>query len=335
MKIDFVIPWVDGTDLEWINEKNKYLPKNQKKLSTSEERYRSWDNLQYWFRGVEKFAPWVNHIYFVTWGHIPKWLNVDHEKLVIVNHRDYIPEKYLPTFSSHPIELNLHRIKGLEEHFVYFNDDTFLIDQVNPKDFFRKGLPCDYAMESPITPNRRDIFNNILMNNMILLNGHFNRRDVLKKWKRKFYSPADIKGLVANLCMFPLRREDFFGFAYSHLPANFLKSTFEKVWSDNYDILDSVCCNKFRCTDDINQYVVSNYQYVTGKFIPRKWKKVGEAIQLNDVQDNISYAYEVIREQKMKLICINDSDICYFDKTKDRINDAFKRILPEKSGFEK
>lgn len=74
---------------------------------------------------------------------------------------------------------------------------------------------------------------------------------------------------------------------------------------------------------------------MTGKFIPRKWGKVGEAIQLNDVQDNISHAYEVIREQKTKLICINDSDIYYFDKTKDRINDALKKILPEKSRFEK
>lgn len=40
MKIDFVIPWVDGTDLKWINDKNKYLPENQNQISASEERYR-------------------------------------------------------------------------------------------------------------------------------------------------------------------------------------------------------------------------------------------------------------------------------------------------------
>ena len=32
------------------------------------ERYRDWDLLRYWFRGVERFAPWVRRIHFVTWG---------------------------------------------------------------------------------------------------------------------------------------------------------------------------------------------------------------------------------------------------------------------------
>jgi hypothetical protein len=33
---------------------------------------------------------------------------------------------FLPTFSSPAIEANLHRIAGLSEHFLYFNDDVFL-----------------------------------------------------------------------------------------------------------------------------------------------------------------------------------------------------------------
>ena len=56
-------------------------------------RYRDWDNLQFWFRGVEKFAPWVNKIHFVTYGHLPKWLNVNNKKLNIVNHKDFMPER--------------------------------------------------------------------------------------------------------------------------------------------------------------------------------------------------------------------------------------------------
>lgn len=67
--------------------------------------------LKYWFRGVEKYAPWVHKIYFVTCGQKPDWLNENHDKLVLVNHEDYIPHEYLPTFSSHTIELNFHRIK--------------------------------------------------------------------------------------------------------------------------------------------------------------------------------------------------------------------------------
>lgn len=126
MKIDFVIPWVDGNDPKWKTEKDKYSPTKADE-SNSANRYRDWGLLPYWFRAVEKYTPWVNKIYFVTWGHIPGFLNTEHEKLKIVNHKDYIPVEYLPTFSSHVIEANLHRIPGISEHFVYFNDDTFIL----------------------------------------------------------------------------------------------------------------------------------------------------------------------------------------------------------------
>ena len=107
--IDFVIIWVDGNDKQWQAEKAKYDGKTVTNAN-SEVRFRDWDNLQYWFRGVEKFAPWVNKIHFVTWGHLPKWLDTTNPKLNIVNHKDYIPSKYLPTFNSHTIELNLSLI---------------------------------------------------------------------------------------------------------------------------------------------------------------------------------------------------------------------------------
>lgn len=142
--IDFVITWVNGNDPEWRKEKSLYSGdaiSNSFELDIREERYRDWDNLQYWFRGVEKFAPWVRKIHFVTWGHLPKWLNLDNPKLHIVNHKDYIPKTFLPTFNSHTIEWNFHRISGLSEHFVYFNDDMFLLQKVEPGEFFKGGKP--------------------------------------------------------------------------------------------------------------------------------------------------------------------------------------------------
>ena len=134
-KIDFVIPWVDGSNLEWCKQKNEYSPSQE--TDCGENRYRDMGLLRYWFRAVETYAPWVNKVHFITWGHLPQWLNTDCKKLNIVNHKDYIPEKYLPVFSSHPIELNIHRIKGLSEQFVYFNDDMFLNGRVE-ENFFEK-----------------------------------------------------------------------------------------------------------------------------------------------------------------------------------------------------
>ena len=89
-KIDFVIMWVDGADEKWLEEKKMY-DTNVDIEAGGDHRFRDWDNLQYWFRGVEKFAPWVNSVYFITCGHYPEWLNLDHPKLKFVKHSDYIP----------------------------------------------------------------------------------------------------------------------------------------------------------------------------------------------------------------------------------------------------
>ena len=102
MKIDFVIPWVDGNDPAWQEERRKYKPDTGADASAA--RYRDMGILKYWFRAVEAYAPWVNRIHFITWGHLPEWMNTDHPKLHIVNHKDYIPAEYLPTFNANPIE---------------------------------------------------------------------------------------------------------------------------------------------------------------------------------------------------------------------------------------
>src|SRR5690625_3903641 len=166
--IDFVICWVDGNDPKWRKEKNNYDPKSGN--DDREIRYRDWDNLQYWFRGIEKFTPWVNKIHFITWGHLPSWLDKDHPKLNIVNHKDYIPKKYLPTFSSHVIELNFHRIESLTDRFVYFNDDTFIIKEMKESDFFLQGLPRDIAVLMPLINNFRNSTGTIVSNNMEIIN---------------------------------------------------------------------------------------------------------------------------------------------------------------------
>lgn len=43
-----------------------------------------------------------------------------------MDHREIIDHDYLPTFNSHVIEANLHKIPNLSEHFIYFNDDVFV-----------------------------------------------------------------------------------------------------------------------------------------------------------------------------------------------------------------
>lgn len=147
--IDFVITWVDPEDPEWIAEKALYTDTNAN--NTDNVRYRNWDTLRYWFRGVEQYAPWVHKIFFVTYGHLPQWLNTRNPKLNIIKHSDYIPGAYLPTFNSHVIENHMHLIPGLSDRFVYFNDDMFIVRKTHPTDFFKQGKPCDSFVLNALT----------------------------------------------------------------------------------------------------------------------------------------------------------------------------------------
>ena len=143
LPIDIVVTWVDGSDPAWRAKKEKYTGVKVCEGNT-EVRYRDWDTLRYWFRGVEKYAPWVRYVWFVTDGQKPEWLNIDHPKLKWVKHSDFVPGEYLPTFNANTIEWNLHRIEGLAEQFVYFNDDVFMIRETKPEDFFVNSFPCDF-----------------------------------------------------------------------------------------------------------------------------------------------------------------------------------------------
>ena len=62
--IDFVIPWVNGNDPEWIKEKSNF--EKQSEGDRRDIRFRDWDNLRYWFRAVEAYAPWVNSCLLYT-----------------------------------------------------------------------------------------------------------------------------------------------------------------------------------------------------------------------------------------------------------------------------
>lgn len=104
------------------------------------ERFADNNELKYSLRSLEKFAPWVRNIFLVTNGQVPDWLNINHPKIKLVTHDQIFPNKsHLPTFSSPAIEVNLHRIEGLSQRFLYFNDDIFLAKSTLKEDFLTKN----------------------------------------------------------------------------------------------------------------------------------------------------------------------------------------------------
>jgi len=328
-KIDFVIPWVDGSDPQWLALKGQY--EQYSDADAGINRYRDWDNLQYWFRGVEKYAPWVNKIFFVTWGHVPHWLNTEHSKLKIVCHEDYIPKKYRPTFNSNTIELNLHRIEGLSSQFVLFNDDTFITKSVSMSDFFKLGLPCDCAVIMPNISTIRNSTAAIVANNMEIINTTFSKNSILKKNFSKWFSLKYKKHLFSTLCCLPYKK--FAGFFGPHLPVPYLKQTFEEVWTKEEDVLDESCRYSFRSKEGVNHWLFRYWQLVTGNFMPGN-TSLGSCYSITN---NNADAVSAIVNQKHKLICINDNEVEHildFEKEKEIIKEAFESVFPEKSSFE-
>lgn len=324
--IDFVITWVDGGDPAWQAEKRRYQP--QKNDDDSAVRYRDWDNLQYWFRAVEQYAPWVNRIHFITWGHLPGWLNTQHPKLHIVNHADYIPPQYLPVFSSHPIELNIHRIRELAEHFVYFNDDIFLNAPVTPRNFFKNGKPVDklifdvlYPSQAPISP--------ILYNNCRAASKYIRKPALIKNNLRKIFYPWYGVAGIKNYLTLPYPW--FTGFYNHHLPISFRKSDFEEVWAQEPELMDSTCRNRFRSGDDVSPWLIRYWYLAKGEVEPCSYRQ-GKIFELSD--DNRALLRE-LKRKKYRMICCNDAGRCSdFEKVKAELSGALHDELPDKSRFE-
>ena len=330
-KIDFVVTYLDSTDKKWQEERAKY---SGEKLDSrnSEARYRNMDNFQHWFRSVERYAPWVHKIHIVTWGHVPEWLDTTNPKINIVKHDEYIPEKYLPTFNSNVLDLNLDRIEGLSEKFVYFNDDMFVTNYVKPAEFFKNGIPRDVFALNCIYFGKKSagFFNG---NDVELINIHFDKKECMRKNFCKWFSPVNGWKSIVRTTALAFIWKWFPGFYYNHLPSNFLKSTFEEVWGLEEETLRATCMDKFRTKSNCNQWLMKFWQLASGNFIPRSMK-IGKCFHIKD--RTFPSALEAIRTGKYKLICLNDTIYTSdFEKQKAQAIEAFEQLLPEKSSFEK
>ena len=323
--IDFVIIWVNDSDPQWQAERQKYAVEDTGFMNKNDCRYRDWGTLRYWFRSVEWYAPWVRKVHFVTCGHYPEWLNLDHPKLNFVRHKDYIPSEYLPTFSANPIELNLHRIEGLAEQFVFFNDDMFVAAPVRPSDFFKKGLPKDIAIRT--IPLLGDI-GLIDLNDINIINRefYFYRQFMKNKWKWVNYRYG--LQVLRSLVLFPYR--DFTGMKNTHVANSYKKTIFKEVWSKYGNELDKTCRHRFRSPMDVNQWLFKYWQVVSGNFYPQSMKS-WKYLTIDDTKNLIS----VLKSRKTKLICLNDTEeITDYDNMRGKVIDIFETIFPKKSSFE-
>ena len=154
--VDIVYTWVDGADPAWRARMHAAMEsadlRTTEPSALAESRFTSRDELKFSLRSLEYYASWANHIYIVTDGQVPDWLNTDHPKVSVVDHREIFADPtVLPVFNSHAIESQLHHIDGLSDRYVYLNDDCFFLRPTDPELFFSgNGLAHHFPSVVPI-----------------------------------------------------------------------------------------------------------------------------------------------------------------------------------------
>lgn len=157
--VDLVVTFVDNHDPIWRASFEGYCLKyghRDRLIDVKEERYDNPGLFKYWFKCVNKFMPWARKIFLVVSNPEQVPNDIDMNKVHVVCHKDIIPEKFLPTFNSTTIEMFLHEIPGLAEHYIYFNDDMFPIGPLAKEDFFAEDGRIRINLRSCDIRNHRD-----------------------------------------------------------------------------------------------------------------------------------------------------------------------------------
>lgn len=147
--VDAVISWVDGNTDAYKAKIAPYLKKQVNAERSFNSRYAQVNEIEYTVKSILKHAPFVETIYIVTDNQIPFFLTQEstkhkYAKVKVIDHKEIFKglEQNLPTFNSRTIETCIYRIPGLSEHFIYLNDDFFIINPTSKSDFFTKeGYP--------------------------------------------------------------------------------------------------------------------------------------------------------------------------------------------------
>uniref|UniRef100_A0A1I8PQB2 LNR domain-containing protein n=1 Tax=Stomoxys calcitrans TaxID=35570 RepID=A0A1I8PQB2_STOCA len=153
--IDVVYTWVNGSDPAFVHSISQF------DSNYDSTRFDDKNELKYSLRSLEKYAPWIRHIYIITNGQIPKWLDLSNKRITIVPHEFLVTKlELLPVFSSAAIETFIHRIPNLSPRFLYLNDDIFLGSDLYPEDLYTNSegvrvyqawLAPDCALDCPWT----------------------------------------------------------------------------------------------------------------------------------------------------------------------------------------
>lgn len=267
--IDLVIPMVFPQDADWLSDYRRYHGDD----ACANVRFRSWETEELLVRCCMKYMPWLRtiHILLARESQVQPWMS-RYDKVHIAFHRDFIPEKYLPCFSSPCIEMFLGRIPGLSERFVYANDDMFPLSPLQPSDFFLDGRPCVHFKEK-LFPDVPNIFHRKCLNQQNMIGRPFGKHYV-RTWLTTGHSYAPI-----------------------------LRSACEAVWQRHGEEIERWMSPLVRNEHSFNQYIYLLYQHFAGLDIDHSPR-----MQYADEDTPTADLPALINDPMAGVVCLNDNE---------------------------
>ena len=294
IEVDIVITYVDGLDPVWQSDYEQYTNK-----PVVEKRFRDWGTLRYLFRGIAENMPFIRKVHLVVSheSQVPEWVN--RKEVNVVLHKDIIPAEYLPTFNCNPIEMHLHRIEGLDEEYLYFNDDVFPMKPCEATDFFKDGY-CFLGMSHHLIV--WDMFKRICRNS-----------DRLAR-----------KALGLKPTLIFLRPQ--------HTCTPMFRSECEELYAKVKEEIAKTSMARIRHAENLNQYLFLDYMYLKGRLVNKRLSKKHFSVGVVSAKK----LHQFITRPSHKLVCINDvqlSEERYNELRQAQLN-AFEERFPQKSRFE-
>ncbi|MEU1692443.1 stealth family protein [Streptomyces hirsutus] len=309
--VDVVYTWVDGEEPEMRAKRARYQERGIAEIldkETNASRYTSHDELKYSLRSLAMYADFVRHVYLVTDGQKPHWLDDRAPGITVVDHRDIFPQGVLPVFNSHAIETRLHHIPGLSEHYLYFNDDVFVGRRVTAEHFFHgSGL-----MKIPVSPlkigvgkpHAEETATNSASKNV--------RRLLFEKFGR----------MTTNNFM--------------HTPLPQRRRTLQALEELFPEDIRRTTASRFRSPQDIAVTAPLLYQYalMTGHGTPGKYHYRYVNISRPDAEQRLA---DLRRNRRFDFFCLNDVDVQPEERERVgvRMSGFLEHYFPFASPFEK
>ena len=303
--IDLVMTWAGlNDDEERLKQRNEFKPDD---IKDDVNRFADNGELLIGIRHAMK-QRWLRRIYIVypeicslpPENILEKIAGAEwQEKIVFVPDSEILPKKAMPSFSSHPVEANFHRIYGLSERFIYTCDDSWLVGDIDITTFFSSGansvaLPMYSRNLSERSSNKHDV---ACSNTLHCLKYEFGEEQTYKY--------------------------------HHHNAIPLTKTGFIRTWELFRNQLGHTSHSKFRANSDIHPTnLVLNTMSAHGlaKWVPSKnavFLRTSNDVGKSRLARNAVIITGGLRRHKTDFLCVNDDVTKPTKQTRDWFNKNF------------